>query len=131
MKVVERTETGLLFEVDASLYGEDVLFKCLYWYTGAYDVVINRTSDGSAFRVSLARKENAGDSAPAEDLESRLRRDLVDFKTRDIVAKETRVIRELLIAKAFASFDDLDSTPPGSVSDPVGFDPSSYGKDSD
>lgn len=51
-----------------------------------------------------------------KELESmllRLKRDLIDFNLRDIVAKETRTVRELLIAKAFSSFD-TEEPPPGS-----------------
>ena len=51
------------------------------------------------------------------------KRDLIDFKLRDIVTKETQTIRELITAKAFAYFD-LDDNPATEISDPVGFNPS-------
>ena len=58
-------------------------------------------------------------------IEKKIRQDLIDFKTRDIITEETRNIRDLIIAKAFSKIDDFDSQPPGEISDPVGFDPSS------
>ena len=49
----------------------------------------------------------------------KLERDLIDFKLREIVVKETKNVRDLLIAKAFAHQDDLEE-PPGEIADPVG-----------
>jgi hypothetical protein len=59
-----------------------------------------------------------------EILLTKIKRDLVDFKTRDIISAETRNIREILIAKAFANDDSFDEPPPDNVNDPLGFDPS-------
>lgn len=53
---------------------------------------------------------------------NKVKRDLLDFKLRDIVTKETKVVRELLVAKAFAYYG-LEDNPNSEVSDPVGFDP--------
>ena len=47
----------------------------------------------------------------------------MDFEVRNIVTKETKNVRDLLIAKAFASTDEYESEPPGEISDPVGFKP--------
>ena len=54
----------------------------------------------------------------------KIKQDLLDFKLRDIINKETRIIRELLIAKAFANYDD-EEDPTTDISDPVGFSPKS------
>ena len=53
----------------------------------------------------------------------KLKNDLIDFQVRDIVTKETKNVRDLLIAKAFATTDKYETNPPGEVSDPVGFKP--------
>jgi len=53
---------------------------------------------------------------------SDIRKNLIDFKTRDLVAKETADIKALLIAKAFANEEDFDEFPPGDLNDPLGFD---------
>lgn len=47
---------------------------------------------------------------------------MIDFKLRDIVSKETKTIRELIIAKAFAYYEE-DQSPDTEISDPVGFNP--------
>lgn len=57
-----------------------------------------------------------------DQLISRIKQDLIDFRLREIVSRETATIRELLIAKAFAHYEDIE--PVTAISDPVGFDPS-------
>ncbi|MAQ95710.1 MAG: His-Xaa-Ser system protein HxsD [Rhodothermaceae bacterium] len=106
--------------IDACMYPEDVVFKAFYWYGGDYDVQIGR--DGDRFEVILSRLDGSLTEGLLDALRSRVGRDLIDFKTRSIVARETQAVRELLVAKAFAPLDDLDSQPPGDPSDPVGFD---------
>ena len=115
MRVLRRSPHELVLAVDAPLYAEDVVFKCFYWYGDKYNVTINRSADGHDLVVTLATKGGLLSDAALSQLESMVQRDLIDFKTRDIVAKETRIVRELLIAKAFAHSDDFDSLPPGSV----------------
>lgn len=105
--------------VDSQMYSIEVVFKCFYWYTGSYEVTITPVAD-QCIQISL---EGRGDIEwDTEALISKIRRDLVDFKLRDIVFKETSTIRELITAKAFA-YSDLIENPVSDVSDPVGFDP--------
>lgn len=108
--------------VDLDVYPEPVLFKCLYWYTNNYEVEITKVSTVQ-LKCTIAPKE-ASATTDWDYVISRLRRDLVDFKLRQIVSDETKTIRELLIAKAFAYYDQEDM-PASGVTDPVGFDPQS------
>jgi His-Xaa-Ser system protein HxsD len=55
---------------------------------------------------------------------SDIKKNLIDYKLRQIVADETRQVRELIIAKAF-SYEDETPPPTTEISDPVGFDASS------
>lgn len=111
---------GLLsFTVNTRLYSMDVLYKCLYWYTRKYhfDVSI----EGNEFaKVNFSLPQ--ADDVAASEFYFRLHSELADFKLRDIVAKETKTIRELIIAKAFANYDD-DQSPATDAGDPVGFNP--------
>ena len=113
--------TGLSIDIPSNTYRSPVVFKCFYWYGKHFEVDI--TEHDEHIRVNLTRKE--GDMSPkyVTMLKQKVQQDLVDFRTRDIVTQETRSIRELLIAKAFAHSDELDELPPGEVSDPVGFQP--------
>lgn len=105
--------------VDGNLYSEIVLYKCLYWYTGRYTVDVQPSSTG--YLVRFEQAEAFSDESSLALL-SKFQKDLIDFKLRQIVNEETRAVRELIIAKAFAHFDSTET--PSSVStDPVGFDP--------
>ena len=108
----------LLLTVEKSVYNIDILYKCFYWYGANFDVSISDFSRQS-YAIKLIPK-NCGTNL--DEIVSRVKRDLVDFKLRDIVTKETQVIRELIIAKAFAYYEDT-TNPLTEISDPVGFEP--------
>lgn len=108
----------LLILTEADIYNEDVIHKCFYWYTKDYNVEISRYSR-SLFSIRLQSLSGTIDS---EQLTSQVKRDLIDFKLRDVVTKETKSIRELIVAKAFAYYG-LNDDPITEISDPVGFDP--------
>jgi His-Xaa-Ser system protein HxsD len=120
---IEVGPTRLEFLLDAAIYNEAVVFKCFYWYGAEYEVVIDRARNGQSLSVALSPRAGTITGDQAESLISRVRRDLVDFKTRDIVACETQSIRELLVAKAFAHADEFDEPPLGSVADLGGVEP--------
>jgi His-Xaa-Ser system protein HxsD len=106
--------------VDDRLFSKDGLFKCLYWYGAKFHVDVS-IDDGNTYRISISPLENANiNQGELELYQQKLERDLIDFNLRDIVSKETRNVRELLIAKAFSN-GEFDEEPPGDVSDPVGF----------
>lgn len=106
--------------VHTALYSKDSIFKCLYWYGDKFHTNVS-FADSNTYRISikpistieLSREEQ-------ENLLLKLERDLVDFNLRDIVTKETKNVRDLLIAKAFSN-GEFDELPLGDVSDPVGF----------
>jgi His-Xaa-Ser system protein HxsD len=119
MNVNKIDESTITVEIDSELYSESVVFKCIYWYGNQFEIDI--VKKGLDFFVKIKSKGKALDY---DHLVSKLKNDLIDFKTREIVNAETRNIRELLIAKAFSHEDEYDQPPPGDVNDPVGFDPS-------
>jgi His-Xaa-Ser system protein HxsD len=104
-----------------SLYSKDSILKCLYWYGDKFHINISMESE-EEYRISLKPIPSSG--LKEEELETyqyKLERDLIDFNLRDIVTKETKNIRDLLVAKAFSN-GELDELPPGEITDPVGFD---------
>jgi His-Xaa-Ser system protein HxsD len=104
---------------DSSCYSRDAVFKCLYWYGDKFHTNVH-TEPGS-YVISL--EPRPGFALEAGDLKlylQKLERDLVDFNLRDILTKETKNVRDLLIAKAFSN-GDFEEAPPGEISDPVGF----------
>lgn len=109
------------FEVnlDAQIYNIDVVHKCFYWYSSHYFVDI-QSENHNLIKVVLTPKNE--DSIDFHSLSGKIRNDIIDFKLRDIVTKETINVRDLLIAKAFAYYE-TENNPNTDVSDPVGFNP--------
>lgn len=110
---------GLEVVVDTAQYSEATLHKCFYWYTRDYRVTIQPVQTGQ-LRIQLVSKEGLPVDLPA--LQNQVQNDLLDFRLRALIAEETRPVRELLLAKAFAHY-----APPqpltAAISDPVGFHP--------
>ena len=121
MKYSSRIEEGrILAYAPFALYSKDVVLKCLYWYGDKFTVSINVVAD-EAFEIELVPAVPMS-LADLQLYQQKLSRDLIDFNLRDIVTKETRNVRDLLIAKAF-SHGEFDEVPVGDVSDPVGYAP--------
>lgn len=119
MTDIELTYNSLKFTVSVKQYNESVLNKCFYWYGKDYNV--NITENDTDYVIELSTVN--GEILNQDILVHKINRDLNDFRLRDIVASETKNIRELLIAKAFSHYQDDD--PETVISDPVGFNPHS------
>ena len=87
--------------VDEDVFPLEVVLKATYWLSGRFDVQLGRNAERRAISIALAKLHGPLTPTEAHELEVRLRRDLIDFRTRAIVEQETRMIRELLVAKAF------------------------------
>ncbi|MEI9943939.1 MAG: His-Xaa-Ser system protein HxsD [Chitinophagaceae bacterium] len=109
----------LTIKLSQAQYEEAVVYKCFYWYSGKYQVTIKKEMENWNIRLESI---DVSDEA-LQRLTEKVSRDLSDFKLRQIVTNETKVIRELLTAKAFAHHE-TDESPETNITDPVGFDPS-------
>ena len=108
--------------VDASLFSTEVIFKCLYWYGEKFHTTVNLI-DSQTFSILLKPLGIVGtNETELDSYLQKFERDLIDYRLRGIVTKETQNVRDLLVAKAFSN-GEFDEEPPGDVSDPVGFDP--------
>lgn len=105
-------------ELPIALYNTDVLHKCFYWYASDFRVAIEN-SDKEFAVVELAHNNDLT-LAEKEEIINRIHRDLIDFKTRDIVTKETANIRDLLIAKAFSPLNEFEQGPNGDLDEVLG-----------
>jgi His-Xaa-Ser system protein HxsD len=110
--------------IDAKLYSSNVIHKCLYWYGNKYNCDILLVDDNYHINISLI--EGNFDEITLNNFINLFKKDLIDFKTREIISTETRNIREILLVKAFANGDEFDQAPPGEIEDPVGFNPYSF-----
>ena len=103
--------------VSADLFPQDVVFKCFYWYGHNFSIDIDHTEQ--QFVITLTPKNGSLDADAMTALENKVRTDLVDFKTRSIVAQETKIIRELLVAKALSNLDDALAEPDCNLTEPA------------
>ena len=117
MEIKLLNESSVQVVIDGKLYSEEVIHKCFYWYGDKYSVNINTEANFFVVEISeLSKKGNI------EKIFPKIKNDLIDFKTREIISTETKNIRDLLVAKAFAN-GEFDESPSGEISDPVGFIP--------
>lgn len=93
-------------EVDENVFSIDVITKAVYWLSGKYMIDVRRALDNRTIEVRITGADRKLSNEEQREVEARLRRDLVDFRTRAIVDQETRTLRELLVAKAFAYGDE-------------------------
>ena len=116
---IKTNDKKTIITIDSNTYSEDVIYKCMYWYGAEFIVDIRKNEISNKFEITLQKKSNYEEK---QNLNERIKQDLIDFKLRDIVTKETQVIRELITAKAFSNFQS-DEIPSGDISDPIGYNP--------
>ena len=105
---------------DKDAYSINAVKKCLYWYTEEFAVELKQNDKQITIELDPLDSKN---NYKKDKVIKKLKNDLMDFEVRNIVTKETKNVRDLLIAKAFSSTDEYESEPPGEISDPVGFKP--------
>lgn len=93
----------MTIEIDRRIYNDSVISKAIYWLSGDYVIVRSLLNDIME-SVSITAKT---DYISEQELEVKLLQTLNDFKLRQIVADETRDIKTILYAKAFAEDEDL------------------------
>ena len=93
----------MIIEVDKNIYSDIVISKVAYWLSSQYTVkrrVLN----------NLEEIEIIGSIENADILEREVFKMLNDYKLREIIANETREIKTILYAKAFAEDDNFSET---------------------
>ena len=108
--------------VNSKIYSLDSIFKCIYWYGDKWNVLVNEYSENpELYEVVFSPKssELEFDETKGKKLLDKFINDLNDFKLRDIITKETKNIRDLLVAKAFSN-GEFDEDPPGEFDDFLG-----------
>ena len=118
---IEIQDNSIVIVVEKVIYSLDVLHKCFYWYGANFQVDISTKSE-TLFQITLQPLNSESLTTSFPSYSQKIRKDLIDFKLRDTVTKETQNIRDLLIAKAFAYYE-VEDNPTTEVSDPVGFNP--------
>ena len=89
--------------IDRRIYSDSVISKAVYWMSGDYKIV-RISLDEFIEQVDLTAINKVRSDSSAEMKFNQL---LNDFKLRQIVADETRDIKTILYAKAFAEDEEL------------------------
>lgn len=89
--------------IDKRIYNDSVISKVVYWMSGDYKIV-RKSLDEFTEQVDFTAINNVDFDSSAEMKFNQL---LNDFKLRQIVADETRDIKTILYAKAFAEDKEL------------------------
>lgn len=89
--------------VDKRIYSDSVISKAVYWLSGDFSIA-RRLIDDSLEEITATALYDAAET----EFEARFMQFLNDFKLRQIVADETRDIKTILYAKAFAEDEDLN-----------------------
>lgn len=101
------SNTKIRFYVDSSIYNDSVISKVLYWLIDAFYVERKSTNDAQQ-QITLEKKQGEISTEELTPLKIKLNQDFIDFKTRDIINRETQNIRDILYIKAFANNDEFE-----------------------
>ena len=100
------SEGQVILYVDTTIYDEAIIDKVLYWYVDKFLIKRQNETDRSIQTIILSASSPISQQEFA-DLSKKLSTDFIDYKNRFIIAKETRDLRNILYAKAFANSDDF------------------------
>jgi hypothetical protein bacD2_20666 len=96
----------VVLNVDKSIYDESVIDKVLYWWTADY-VITRQNIPGTTIQTIVFSAPDPITREAFEKMRQKLSADFIDYKNRAIIAAETRDLRNILYAKAFANSDDF------------------------
>jgi His-Xaa-Ser system protein HxsD len=118
------SEASLTLTLDSRQFSREAALKAAYWFSKDLYIDFPPSATEHLFEVVLRAKyptPTLDNPAPntLDELASEFRNALIDSELRIQVQRETSGVRELLLAKAFAEAGVLESSPPGSFSDPV------------
>jgi len=105
-------DNKIIYFADSQLYSQESIFKCTYWYTDKFTILIKLESN-KHYKIVLTPKDDLSE-AELWVILNKLGNDLIDFRLREIVTKGTQNIRDLLIAKAFSNYPS-EEEPPGNI----------------
>ncbi|MDQ3803556.1 MAG: His-Xaa-Ser system protein HxsD [Acidobacteriota bacterium] len=115
----EVADEGLCVCVDTAVYSQEALFRVCYAFTDRCYLFLQPEEGSSVVKVMFTRK-TADCDLPT--LAGEFSNELINQKVRLQIASETRAIRELIVAQAFAEADLLDRSlsEAGYADDPKG-----------
>ena len=89
--------------VDRNIFSDACITKCIYALSKDYDC--QRSLGGTKESVEITPRDTL---VSEEETRHVFLQMLNDYKAREVIASETKDIRTILYAKAFADCDDFD-----------------------
>jgi len=102
--VEDAQELPMKTTIDRRIYNDSVISKAIYWLSGGFTIA-RTLLDETTEELTISSKD--GEKIDEDAFKLKLTQALNDFKLRQIVADETRDIKTILYAKAFADDEDL------------------------
>lgn len=106
---------ALFFLIDETIYSREAVLRACYWFTDRSYLFISRPSSGHLTVTVRAKPGGPALEVVAGDFGNAL----LDQQVRIDIERETRALRELIVAKAFAASGALEDPPVGDDRDPV------------
>ncbi len=95
---VERRDDYLSLRIDTTLYPEEAVFRACYAFTDRCYLFLERAGEG-ALRIQFRPRRG---STKLDAIVGDFGNELINQRIRHTLARETRAIRELIVAQAFA-----------------------------
>ena len=100
--VQDCTDDSLVVAVNCGLYSREALFRVCYLFTDRCYLFLVQDEGSPVVQVRFTRK---GPDTDLNEMAGEFSNELINQKVRLDVAAETRAIRELIVAQAFAEAD--------------------------
>ena len=95
------SDNRAIVTVDATIYSKEVVAKVVYWLSR--DFTIMQSIDSNIWTLSL---ESHG-VVSWDNVKGRLSQLLTDYQMREVIAAETKDIKNILYIKALANVEEL------------------------
>jgi His-Xaa-Ser system protein HxsD len=103
--IQDADDDSLVVAVNSDLYSREALFRVCYSFTDRCYLFLVQDEDSPVIRVRFTRKSPDTD---LKEMAGEFSNELINQKVRLDVAAETKSIRELIVAQAFAEGDLFD-----------------------
>lgn len=95
------SDNRAIVEIDADIYSKEVITKVAYWLSSSFTIMQN--IDGKDLMLSLESQNVVN----WDEVKKRLSQMLADYQMREVIAAETKDIKNILYIKAFANVEEL------------------------
>lgn len=105
--VQDVADDSLVVAVNSNIYSREALFRVCYLFTDRCYLFLVQEENSSVVQVRFTRK---GHDTDLNEIAGEFSNELINQKVRMEVAAETKAIRELIVAQAFAEADLFDGS---------------------